>query len=131
MTDNKDNQANATGAGTAPQTADQGAAPAGTSTPGALFDLAPKKPGPKPAARADSQPKTAARPEPQKYAEGTEVRYGREKVHLPKEMTSKEVLEWMAEDDYPELRYEETELRHDKEKNRLVVVRKAQKKGAA
>ena len=45
-------------------------------------------------------------------------------------MSAKEVLDWMSDDDYPELKYEDTELRHDKEKNRLVVVRKAQKKGA-
>ena len=44
-------------------------------------------------------------------------------------MSAKEVLDGRSEDDYPELKYEDTELRHDKEKNRLVVVRKAQKKG--
>jgi len=112
----------------------QEAAPAGTTTPGALFDMAPTKPEPKKGPSGAGQPAMAAakaRPEPEKYPEGTEVRYGREKVTLPKEMTAKEVLDWLAEDDYPELKYEETEVRHDKEKNRLVVVRKAQKKGAA
>lgn len=105
-------------------------APAGTTTPQALFDMAPKKKEEpkKPAAGAGT--KTPARPEPQKYPEGYEVRYGREAVHLPKEMTPREVLAWMGEDDYPELKYEEVEVRHDKDKNRLVVVRKAQKKGS-
>ncbi len=110
--------------------------PAGTTTPQALFDLAPKKKEePKKAATgnpagAKAGTETSARPEPQKYAEGTEVRYGRERVVLPKEMTAQEVLAWMGEDDYPELKYEEVEVRHDKEKNRLVIVRKAQKKGS-
>ena len=108
-------------------------APAGTTTPGALFDMAPEKAPTKPGSGKGGQgasTKAAPRTEPQKYPEGTEVRYGRETVHLPKEMSAKEVLDWMSEDDYPELKYEDTELRHDKEKNRLVVVRKAQKKGA-
>ncbi len=110
--------------------------PAGTTTPGALFDMAPKEPAPKkprPSSAAEAPAKApakaVAKTAPERYAEGTEVRYGREIVHLPKEMTAREVLDWMGEDDYPELKYEETELRHDREKNRLVVLRKAQKKG--
>ncbi len=114
--------------------ADAQAAPAGTTTPRALFDMSPTEPEPKQGPGGAGQPAKGAakaRTEPEKYPEGTEVRYGRERVALPREMTAKEVLDWMAEDDYPELKYEETEVRHDKEKNRLVVVRKAQKKGAA
>jgi hypothetical protein len=120
------------------QGAAQGA-PQGTMEPEALFDMTPKKPEPekkqpekKPA--AGSAAKKAATPAgsaaPTKYAEGTEVRYQRHTLTLPKEMTAKEVLDWMSEDDFPELAFEETELRYDKEKNRLVPVRKAQKKGA-
>lgn len=104
-------------------------APAGTTTPGALFDMAPKKPEPAAAPKPNAGAKSTPRPEPKKYAAGTEVRYGRERVSLPREMSAKEVLDWMSEDDYPELRYEESDLRHDKDKNRLVVVRRAQKKG--
>jgi hypothetical protein len=110
-------------------------APQGTMEPQALFDMTPKKPEPekkqpekKPA--AGSAAKKAPTP-PTKYAEGTEVRYQRHTLILPKEMTAKEVLDWMSEDDFPELAFEETELRYDKEKNRLVPVRKAQKKGAS
>lgn len=125
-----------TGAAADAKTEQEGAAPApapaGTTTPGALFDMAPEKAAAKPGAGKGGQgasPKAVPKAEPQKYPEGTEVRYGRETVHLPNEMSAKEVLDWMSEDDYPELKYEDTELRHDKEKNRLVVVRKAQKKG--
>ncbi len=115
-------------------------APQGTMEPQALFDMTPKKPEPekkqpekKPAAGegAKKAPSPAAKTAPTKYAEGTEVRYQRHTLTLPKEMTAKEVLDWMSEDDFPELAFEETELRYDKEKNRLVPVRKAQKKGAS
>ena len=127
-------QADAAPAKQDPPAGAPGGNPEGTTTPGALFDMAPKpekKDEPKKAA-AQAKPAAGRTPAaPTKYPEGTEVRYGRETVHLPKEMTTKEVLDWMAEDDFPELKYEETEARHDKHKNRLVVVRRAQKKGAA
>ena len=114
-------------------------APQGTTAPEALFDLTPTKP--KPEKKAEQKPAAAkgaakkAAPQagaaaPTKYPEGTEVRYQRHTLTLPKEMTAKQVLDWMSEDDFPELAFEETELRHDKEKGRLVPVRKAQKKGA-
>lgn len=106
--------------------------PQGTTTAGALFELPPKQER-KPERDKREQKKgaaTAPKAGPTKYPEGTEVRYQRHTLTLPKEMTAKEVLDWMSEDDFPELAFEETELRHDKEKNRLVPVRKAQKKGA-
>ncbi|QIN81086.1 hypothetical protein GBA65_21875 (plasmid) [Rubrobacter marinus] len=127
------------------QDKDQGTAqgaPQGTMEPEALFDMTPKKPEPEKKQPEKKQPEKgkgaaagksaskATSASPTKYAEGTEVRYQRHTLTLPKEMTAKEVLDWMSEDDFPELKYEETELRYDKEKNRLVPVRKAQKKGA-
>lgn len=122
------------------QGAPQGA-PQGTTTADTLFDMTPKKPEPEkkqaekkqPAASGGAAKKAgspAAKAAPTKYPEGTEVRYQRHTLTLPKEMTAKEVLDWMSEDDFPELAFEETELRYDKEKGRLVPVRKAQKKGA-
>ncbi|PLS84467.1 MAG: hypothetical protein CYG60_17830 [Actinobacteria bacterium] len=117
--------------------------------PEALFDMPPKKPEAKPEAKPEKKQPEKKQPEkgkgatagknasqaakatPTKYPEGTEVRYQRHTLTLPKEMTAKEVLDWMSEDDFPELAFEETELRYDKEKNRLVPVRKAQKKGAS
>lgn len=109
--------------------------PQGTTTTEALFELPPKPGKKKPEQTKQEAPKkaagsAAAKATPTKYPEGTKVRYQRHTLTLPKEMTAKEVLEWLSEDDFPELAYEETELRHDKEKNRLVPVRKAQKKGA-
>jgi hypothetical protein len=112
-------------------------APQGTMEPEALFDMTPKKPEPEKkqpekgkGATAGKNASQAAKTAPTKYPEGTEVRYQRHTLTLTKEMTAKEVLDWMSEDDFPELAFEETELRYDKEKNRLVPVRKAQKKGA-
>ncbi len=117
------------------------APPEGTTTAGALFELEPT-PEEKRAAQREAEKKkaeeraraqksaAATKAAPTKYREGTEVRYQRHTLTLPKEMTAKEVLDWLSEDDFPELAFEETELRHDKEKNRLVPVRKAQKKGA-
>ena len=87
--------------------------------------MPPTKPEAKPGAKKGAGAKTG----PTKYPAGTEVRYQRHSLALPEEMTAKEVLDWLPEDDFPELAHEETELRHDKEKNRLVPVRKAQKKG--
>ena len=105
--------------------------PAGTKTPGALFDLDPKEEKKPAAAAAEKKP---ANPKPSvnaptKYPAGTEVRYQGHTLYLEKEMSAKEVLSWISEDDFPELAFEEVEMRHDKEKNRLVPVRKAQKKG--
>ena len=128
--------------GTAGGTTDVTAAapPEGTTTAGALFELEPT-PEEKRAAQREAEKKkaeeraqaqksaAATKAAPTKYREGTEVRYQRHTLTLPKEMTAKEVLDWLSEDDFPELAFEETELRHDKEKNRLVPVRKAQKKG--
>ncbi|MDP9477494.1 MAG: hypothetical protein M3R38_17720, partial [Actinomycetota bacterium] len=100
-------------------------APQGTMEPEAFFDMTPKKPEAKPekkptaavsagakgkggaAGKSASQPAKAS---PTKYPEGTEVRYQRHTLTLPKEMTAKEVLDWMSEDDFPELAFEETEL---------------------
>jgi len=125
----------------APPAAPPSAPPEGTTTAGALFELEPT-PEEKRAAQREAEKKkaeeraqahksaAAAKAAPTKYREGTEVRYQRHTLTLPKEMTAKEVLDWLSEDDFPELAFEETELRHDKEKNRLVPVRKAQKKGA-
>lgn len=110
--------------------------PAGTKSPGALFDLDPKeekKPAPpaKTPAKTSANASAAKKVEPKKYDAGTEVRYQGHTLTLEKEMTAKEVLDWISEDDFPELAYEQVELRHDKEKNRLIPVRQAQKKGAA
>ncbi len=108
--------------------------PAGTTTPGALFDLSPVKPEPdkeKPKTATASATTPVAAKTTTRYEEGTEVRYGREKLTLPKEMTAKEVLDWMGDDDYPELKYEESRVEYDKDKKRLVVVRKAQTKSSA
>jgi len=127
-----------------PEEAPESGAPEGTTEPGALFDLMGEgKPKKTADANADAkakrgeqtsgsgkvQKKAWAKAEPVRYKEGTEVRYQRHSLALPREMTAKEVLDWLSEDDFPELAYEETELRHDKEKDRLVPVRKAQKKG--
>lgn len=106
--------------------------PAGTKTPGALFDLDPKEEKKPPAATTAANKPTGAKPSvnaPVKYPAGTEVRYQGHTLTLEKEMSAKEVLSWISEDDFPELAFEEVEMRHDKEKNRLVPVRKAQKKG--
>ena len=118
-------------------TAQATAPPAGTAAPAALFDMAPqtqKKDDPKKGTAGSGGPnaraKPGTRPEPTKYAEGTEIRYGREKLTLPREMTAREALAWLAEDDFPELKYEaEAKVVYDKDKNRLVVTREAQKKG--
>lgn len=109
-------------------------APAGTTSPGALFDLTSPEETKKKAEeeKAEQHRKKVARAaQPAKYPTGTEVRYQGHTLTLGKEMTAKEVLDWISEDDFPELAYEDVELRHDKEKNRLVPVRKAQKKGLA
>lgn len=104
--------------------------PAGTKTPGALFDLDPKEEKKPPQASAKKPAAGAASVNaPTKYPAGTEVRYQGHTLTLEKEMSAKEVLSWISEDDFPELAFEEVEMRHDKEKNRLVPVRKAQKKG--
>ena len=106
--------------------------PAGTTTPGALFDLDPKEEKKPPAATTAANKPTGGKPSvnaPVKYPAGTEVRYQGHTLTLDKEMTAKEVLSWISEDDFPELAFEEVEMRHDKEKDRLVPVRKAQKKG--
>ncbi len=130
----------AAGTNDATAAAPPAAPPEGTTTAGALFELEPT-PEEKRAAQREAKKKAEERAQaqrgaaatkaaPTKYREGTEVRYQRHTLTLPKEMTAKEVLDWLSEDDFPELAFEETELRHDKEKNRLVPVRKAQKKGA-
>ena len=113
--------------------------PAGTTTPGVLFDLTSPEEKKKQAAEEKAQrareqternrKKVAPAAQPKKYEAGAEVRYQGHTLTLEKAMTAKEVLDWISEDDFPELAYEEVELRHDKEKNRLVPVRKAQKKG--
>lgn len=127
--------------------------PQGTTTPAALFDLtspAEKKQLEKdkkereakeraektraeyakknPAGAANSQPKTPPAP-PTVYKAGTTVRYLGHSLTLEKNMTAEETLAWISEDDFPELAHEEVEMRYDKDKNRLVPVRRAQKKG--
>lgn len=139
------------GTRTGPSTGAPAGAPAGTKSAAALFDLDPKeekkeekkdekkpsaKPAAKPAAKgaASGASKASANQknvEPKKYPSGTEVRYQGHSLTLEKEMTAKEVLEWISEDDFPELAYEQVELRHDEKKNRLVPVCQAQKKGLA
>ena len=146
MTEKTENQGNEAQNTEAPETgtpeagktgAQATAPPAGTAAPAALFDMAPqtqKKEDPNRGAAGSgggaARAKPGTRPEPTKYAEGTEIRYGREKLNLPKEMTAREALAWLAEDDFPELKYEsEAKIVYDKDKNRLVVTREAQKKG--
>ncbi|MEW6635351.1 MAG: Mov34/MPN/PAD-1 family protein [Actinomycetota bacterium] len=74
------------------------------------------------------KPAAAKKPEPKKYPAGVEVHYSGHKKALPHEMTQAEVFEFL-EDDFPELSADRAELRHDEEKNRLVPVLKAHKKG--
>lgn len=107
--------------------------PQGTKAPEALFDMTPTKPGPpkaapRPAASAAATKKPEPKPE-KRFKEGTEVRYQRHTMILPKEMTVSEVIKWMGEDEFPEIVYEDVELRHDEQKNRIVPVKTAQKKG--
>ena len=114
------------------ETTTKSGTPDGTKSPGALFDLDPKeekKPAAPPKASSDASA-GAKKVEAKKYEAGTEVRYQGHTMTLEKEMTAKEVLDWISEDDFPELAYEQVEMRYDKEKNRLVPVRQAQKKGA-
>ncbi len=133
-TPSEETPAEQTPAKEAPETKkDTNDTPAGTTTPGALFDMSPVKPETakeKPKAAAASATASVGAKTPTRYEEGTEVRYGREKLTLPKEMTAKDVLDWMSDDDYPELKYEEARVEYDKDKKRLVVVRKAQTKSA-
>ena len=115
-------------ADTAQKTANE--PPAGTKTPGALFDLDPKEEKKTPAAAAKKP--TGDKPSVNavtKYSAGTEVRYQGHSLTLEKEMSAKEVLDWISEDHFPELAFEHPEITYDKEKNRLVPVRKSQKKG--
>jgi hypothetical protein len=107
-------------------------APEGAGSAEDLFDLMGdagkqfKKPEPKktPAPSATAQKK----PEPKKYAQGTEVNVFGQKVPLPKEMTEEDVFAFL-EDDFPQVTKDRAEMRHDKEKNRLVVSFKSFKKG--
>ena len=111
--------------------------PQGTKAPDALFDMSPTKPEPAKARTAAGATTTPAKapvkkPEPKpvkKFKEGTEVRYQRHTMVLPKEMTVSEVIAWLGEDEFPEIVYEDVELRHDEQKNRIVPVKTAQKKG--
>lgn len=80
-----------------------------------------------PETKKQAVPKKA---EPKTYAEGTELKYSGHTRELPREMSEKEILEWLSEDDFPELSPERAEIRHDKDKDRLVPVLKAHKKGA-
>ena len=111
--------------------------PQGTKAPEALFDMSPTKPeppkaAPRPGASAVVSAAATKKPEPKpekRFKEGTEVRYQRHTMVLPREMTVSEVIAWMGEDEFPEIVYEDVELRHDEQKNRIVPVKTAQKKG--
>jgi len=106
--------------------------PQGAESAEDLFDLMGdegKKHKKKEEKKPEQKHPAAKKPEPRRFPEGVEVRYSGHRRALPREMTEAEVFEFL-EDDFPELSAERAELRYDAEKNRLVPVLKAHKKGA-
>jgi hypothetical protein len=89
-----------------------------------------KKPEPKkPAQKGPASGTAAKKPEPKKYPAGMEIHHAGHKLALPKEMTEEEIYAFLS-DDFPEVTQDRAEIRHDKQKNRLVIAFKSFKKGA-
>ncbi len=101
MSEQENNEKN-TPEGVPESGASESGAPEGTTEPGALFDLmgeenpkkarkkadARAKPGEEKGGSGKAQKQAQAKAEPVKYKEGTEVRYQRHSLALPREMTA-------------------------------------------
>lgn len=119
----------------APEPAPRENPPEGTTGAEDLFDLmgdagkAFKKPA---AASASGQKKAGeqAGAKPVKYRAGIEIHHAGHKLSLPKEMTEQEIYEFLA-DDFPEVTADRAEIRHDRQKDRLVIAFKSFKKGSS
>ncbi len=100
-----------------------------------LFDLmgdAGKAFKKKPAAASkpgQNKPGEHAKAKAVKYRGGIEIHHAGHKLSLPKEMTEEEIFAFLA-DDFPEVSADRAEIRHDKQKDRLVIAFKSFKKGS-
>lgn len=66
---------------------------------------------------------------PKKYRAGLEIHYAGQRLVLPEEKTEDQVFAFLNDNYFPEVTPDRANLRHDKEKDRLVVALSSFKKG--